>query len=46
MGETQEESLGYLGRCSVGVGEAGRGLAGRSGGSSAVANSGGAALAG
>ena len=46
VGETQEESVGYLGRCSVGVGKAGMGLASRSGVSPTVANSGGAALAG
>ena len=39
--ESQEERGSYLGMCSDGVGEAGRRLAGVSGGSPVVANSGG-----
>jgi len=41
VGESQEESGSYLGMCSDGVGEAGRGLASGSGGSPAVPNGGG-----
>ena len=45
VGEKHEDSGSYLGMCSDGVGEAGRRLAGVSGGSPVVANSGGGAPA-